>query len=135
VTNIGTVESLWPYPIKSMSGEAMTDALWDFPAFMVTDASPRGWPRSLAGSKALFPAIAATLEVRSSEPGVGGQVPPGVIFSLLLTRRFLRAVVVHHRRVEAIAPFQPPRIVEYHILEAQGRFETANLANCLYVLT
>jgi len=33
VTTIGTVESLWRYPIKSMSGEAMTEAFMGFSGF------------------------------------------------------------------------------------------------------
>jgi uncharacterized protein YcbX len=33
VTNIGTVESLWRYPIKSMNGEAMTEAFMGFSGF------------------------------------------------------------------------------------------------------
>lgn len=33
MTTIGTVESLWRYPIKSMSGEAMTEAFMGFSGF------------------------------------------------------------------------------------------------------
>jgi len=33
VTTIGTVESLWRYPIKSMSGESMTEAFMGFSGF------------------------------------------------------------------------------------------------------
>ncbi len=33
MTTIGTVESLWRYPVKSMSGEAMTDAFMGFSGF------------------------------------------------------------------------------------------------------
>jgi MOSC domain-containing protein len=33
VTTIGTVESLWRYPVKSMSGEAMTEAFMGFSGF------------------------------------------------------------------------------------------------------
>ena len=33
MTTIGTVESLWRYPIKSMSGEAMTEMFMGFPGF------------------------------------------------------------------------------------------------------
>ena len=33
MTNIGTVESLWRYPVKSMSGEAMTKAFMGFSGF------------------------------------------------------------------------------------------------------
>ncbi|MCA1618106.1 MAG: MOSC domain-containing protein [Acidobacteria bacterium] len=33
MTNIGTVESLWRYPVKSMSGEAMAEAFMGFSGF------------------------------------------------------------------------------------------------------
>ena len=33
MTTIGTVESLWRYPLKSMSGEAMTEAFMGFSGF------------------------------------------------------------------------------------------------------
>ena len=33
MTTIGTVESLWRYPIKSMSGEVMTEAFMGFSGF------------------------------------------------------------------------------------------------------
>src|SRR6266700_4373530 len=33
MTTVGTVESLWRYPIKSMSGEAMTEAFMGFSGF------------------------------------------------------------------------------------------------------
>src|SRR4030095_4812806 len=33
MTTVGTVESLWRYPIKSMSGETMTEAFMGFSGF------------------------------------------------------------------------------------------------------
>lgn len=33
MTAIGTIESLWRYPVKSMSGEAMTEAFVRFSGF------------------------------------------------------------------------------------------------------
>ena len=51
MTTIGTVESLWRYPVKSMSGEAMTEAFMGFSGFygdrcfaFKNSSAPKGFP-------------------------------------------------------------------------------------------
>ncbi len=51
MTTIGTVESLWRYPVKSMSGEATTEAFMGFSGFygdrcfaFKNSAAPKGFP-------------------------------------------------------------------------------------------
>lgn len=51
MTTIGTVESLWRYPVKSMSGAAMTEAFMGFSGFygdrcfaFKNSAEPKGFP-------------------------------------------------------------------------------------------
>jgi len=51
MTTIGTVESLWRYPVKSMSGEAMTEVFMGFSGFYLdrrfafkNSAAPKGHP-------------------------------------------------------------------------------------------
>ena len=39
---VGKIESLWRYPVKSMRGEELQEALWGFQASMVTVFTPFG---------------------------------------------------------------------------------------------
>ena len=58
VTTIGTVESLWRYPIKSMSGEAMTEAFMGFSGFY----GDRCFAFKNSSARKGFPYLSATVQ-------------------------------------------------------------------------
>ena len=58
MTTIGTVESLWRYPIKSMSGEAMTEAFMGFSGFY----GDRCYAFKNSSARKGFPYLSATVQ-------------------------------------------------------------------------
>lgn len=58
MTTIGTVESLWRYPIKSMSGEAMTEAFMGFSGFY----GDRCFAFKNSSARKGFPYLTATVQ-------------------------------------------------------------------------
>jgi uncharacterized protein YcbX len=60
VTKIGSVESLWRYPIKSMRGEALTEAFMGFPGFF----GDRCFAFRNSAARKGFPYLSATVQER-----------------------------------------------------------------------
>lgn len=58
MTTIGSVESLWRYPIKSMSGEAMTEAFMGFSGFY----GDRCYAFKNSSARKGFPYLSATVQ-------------------------------------------------------------------------
>lgn len=58
MTTIGTVESLWRYPVKSMSGEEMTEAFMGFSGFY----GDRCYAFKNAAARKGFPYLSATVQ-------------------------------------------------------------------------
>ena len=58
MTTVGTVESLWRYPIKSMSGEAMTEAFMGFSGFY----GDRCFAFKNSSARKGFPYLSATVQ-------------------------------------------------------------------------
>ena len=58
MTTIGTVESLWRYPVKSMSGEAMTEAFMGFSGFY----GDRCFAFKNSSARKGFPYLSATVQ-------------------------------------------------------------------------
>ncbi len=58
MTTIGTVESLWRYPVKSMSGEVMTEAFMGFSGFY----GDRCFAFKNSSSRKGFPYLSATVQ-------------------------------------------------------------------------